>query len=329
MQDEKLSRGLARHLLKEIKEASDVENGPLGAAVRPTFHIYQNGVVTNVVATALSLKDRIRAAGPFPCWSTAIPHPTRKRVIVETVAPRVISGAEQEHLVCAGTVYDLARTELGVVETSLHTAISHHTLTRLYQRSDFSADEVLALLDAVTAFVSPVLFAAGQLSWKPDTGVAIPFLGGLLLGAIEINPLHPDQGPTFGTVTRAGTSELTMLDMPFDVSKGDFRGILAVGIETFVGPDELFPNQEVIRDDLLQIRSRFEPQFRALRTGIMRGYPDERMRERFGPVEQSISLEDLRAIGVAMTRFFETPEWARQADAHGRRASAIRRQALH
>ncbi len=329
MQDEKLSRGLARHLLKQLKEAADIESGPLGAALRPTFHIYQSGVVTNVVATALSLKDRIRAAGPFPCWSTAIPHPTRKRVVVETVAPRVISGAEQEHLVCAGTVYDLARTELGVVETSLHTAISHHTLMRLYQRSDFSADEVLALLDAVTAFVSPVLFAAGQLSWKPDTGVAIPFLGGLLLGAIEINPLHPDQGPTFGTVTRAGTSELTMLDMPFDVSTGDFRGILAVGIETFVGPDELFPNQEVIRDDLLRIRSRFEPQFRALRTGIMRGYPDERMRERFGPVEQSISLEDLRGIGIAMARFFETSEWARQADAHGRRASAIRRQALH
>jgi hypothetical protein len=104
---------------------------------------------------------------------------------------------------------------------------------------------------------------------------------------------------------------------------------LTVGIDTFVGPGDLFPNQKLIHDKLVDIGDTFFGQFRAARTGIMRGSPDTRMLARFGPNEQTVSLDDQRAIGAAMASFFETAEWGRQSEAHSRRATVLRRRALH
>jgi hypothetical protein len=329
LNDEKLARGLARQLIRETKAVTDMENGPFGLAIRPTLQAYHDGGVSNVVTAGLALRERIGAAGPFPCTTIVLTHPTRKRMIVETIVPRVITGREQEHLVCAGYVCDLARSELSVIETSLHTSISHHSLTRLYQRSTFGSGDVLDLLDTVTRFVTPILFGARILGWGPDTGVAVPFLDGLLLGSIEVNPLAQDEGPTLSTFSRNHTSELQMLAMPFDISTGPHRGILTIGIDTYVGATDLYPNQEAVRDELIEMQGRFDDNFHALRTGLMRGYPDQRMRDRFGSITPEICKDDLLAIGTAMTRFFETPEWERQALAHGHRAAAIRRKALH
>lgn len=188
---------------------------------------------------------------------------------------------------------------------------------------------MIALLDSTTAFVCPLLHAAQRLGWRPGTGVVIPFLGGLLLGSIEANSLAPSEGPSFVTLSRHGFSETQMLDLPFGVSTGTVRGALAVGIETYIGPADLFPNQEIIRDQLVEIRDRLSDAFRALRTALMRGYPDQRMADRFGSLAPKIEIEDLREVGDAMLRFFATPEWERQAEAHGKRASAIRRRALN
>ena len=120
MIEEVVARGLARQLLRQVEEATAPGAGPLSAATLPTFRDYRSGPVRNVIPAGLALRDRIRAAGPFPAWSAVVAHPTRKRIIVEHVSPRVIEGAEQQYLICAGNVYDLTKAEIGLVETSLH-----------------------------------------------------------------------------------------------------------------------------------------------------------------------------------------------------------------
>lgn len=113
MIDEALARGHARDLLRQVDEAKLSPKAPLMAATLPLLRNYRSGIVPNVVNAGFSLRDRIRAAGPFPAWSTVMSHPTRKRIIVEHVAPVIIQGAEQQYLICAGSVYDLTKTELG------------------------------------------------------------------------------------------------------------------------------------------------------------------------------------------------------------------------
>jgi hypothetical protein len=329
MHDEKLSKGLARQFIRKIKKLSEFGGGPLGQVLRPVFVRYQMSVISNVVSTAADLENQIVASVPCSSWSTNIPHPSKKRIILEVIVPNIVKGGEQDHLVFGGTLYDLARTELGVVETSLHTAISHHALSRLYQRSTFSEENVKALIECVTMYVAPFLFLGSALNFVQGTGITIPFLDGLLLGTVDWSPLKSDEGPTFGTVSRAGISDLIMLDLPYGVTKLDSRGVMTIEINTFIGERDIFPSQRAISEKILRIGNQFGPSFFALRAGIMRGYPDSRMRERFKVVEHDLSLDDLQEIAVDMSSLFSTPEWKNEAQHHTARYSSVARRKLH
>ncbi len=328
MISEIFAKELAAETLNIVESTTDPASGSLNVATTPLVKNYTNGSVSSVVSEGLALRDRIHAAGPFAAWSTVIPHPTKKRIIIEMVAPHVVQGAEQRYLVCAGRVFDLTKNEMCLIETSLHTEISHHALKRLYMRADFDKAELLNLMDSATAFACPFLHAVLHFGWPPGTGIAIPFLGGLLLGAAEPNPLAAGEGPSFGLLSRGKFSEMTMLDLPFG-SNGDSRGIAKISIETYVGPNELFPNQILIQERLAEIRDEFSSEFREMRSGLMRGYPDPRMIKRFGKITTIPNKDNLLEMGEIMLRFFHTPEWARQAEAHGQRASAIRRRGLN
>lgn len=323
MLDEKLARGKARDLLRWVKQVTSFDDGPLRPVLVELNALYaRSGGPPNVVSTGLALRDRLAAAGPFPTNALVVKHPTRKRVVVESVRPAAIAGTEQEWLACAGSAFDLGRHELGMVETSGHVAISHHALARLHQRGGFSRGRMAELLDVATAFVGPLIQAVARLRWRLGREVAVPFGNGLLLGSIDANFHEEGQGASFTTVSRDGRSEMLLLDCPYTVS-AEHRCTLIVSIHTFVGDRDLFPEQQVIRADLLGFQKRFRAEMEAIRTGMLRGYPDPRMVERFGPVTEHLTPGQLVALGETMQRFFDTAEWKRHAEAHNRPKRAL------
>lgn len=308
MHDEKLARGFARQIMRELKKSTDLTAGPLLEITKHLLKLYRRGGPPNVVSEGLSLERRFRLLTGCKAEAQIVKHPTRKRVLVETMRPVVVEGIEQDWLVCAACLYDLQRDILGMVETSAGIGVSHHAIARMHERSNFSVDKLSHLVDVMTLFASPMIRACFQRQWHPGQQVAVPFLEGLLLGSVEANFHEEGQGPSFGTISANGVSEMTMLDCAHIVS-ADQRCTVKVCIHTFVGDYDLFPNQRAIRDELSTFGANYKDELASLRTDLFRGYPDERMLARFGAYSASLNDGTLNMLDRTIQSFYDTPEW--------------------
>jgi hypothetical protein len=314
--DQKLARGIARSLLRSVSAFGDIHNGPLSKPLKGIMQAYLDGGIRSdrIVARGFELRDQIAATGPCPTSFEVIRHPTRKRILVESVRPVVIDGVEQNWLVCASTLFDLGRDELGMVEVVGHVAVSQHAIARLYERGRFRDADLASLMDTVTLWAVPLLQVMDRKGWQLGSKVAIPFMDGLLLGTLEANPIEPHQGPTVGTIGR-GTVHEEYLYPAFGTIG---EGVMVLGINTFVGAQELFENQQELRLTLQRFEQIFGPEMQKLRAGLFKGLPDPRMVERFGRVLEVVSPDDLENLRSTLERFFGTPEWITHAEAHRR-----------
>lgn len=314
--DQKLARGFARSLLRSIAPLGDLQNGPLSKSLKGIMQDYLDGSIPagRLVTRGFELHSQLAKAGSCPTTCEIIRHPTRKRILVGNVRPVVIDGAEQDWLVCASTLFDLGRDELVMVETVAHIAISQHTLARLFERGRFQDDNLTDLMDITTLWAVPLLQVMNRTGFKVGTEVAIPFMNGLLLGTLEVNPIEPDQGPTAATISR-GRVRPEHLDPAFGTIG---KGVMAIGINTYIGAQELFENQQDLLQAFEGFEKAFRPEMQVLRDGMMKGLPDSRMVERFGEVLEVVGSDDLVALAGTLERFFGTPEWRTHAEAHCR-----------
>jgi hypothetical protein len=233
---------------------------------------------------------------------------------VEDVRPAVIEGAEQSWIAFRTSLFDFGRYELVLVETTAHIAISLHALARLFERSPFQETDFLGLIDTATLWVVPLLYALGRSGLRAGAEIAIPYMSGLLLGTVEANPMTLEQGPTAATISK-GKSRPEYLDPPFG-SVGE--GVMVLGINTYVGAQELFENQQDLYVAFEGFGNAFREPMRQLRSGMVKGLPDSRMLARFGPVLDPVSPEDLETLALTLEKFFATPEWQTHTEAHRR-----------
>jgi hypothetical protein len=314
--DQKLARGTARSLMRSVSALGDLQQGPLAKSLKRIMQDYLDGGVPSgrLVARGFELRDQLTGAGPCPTTCDIIRHPTRKRVLVESIRPVVIDATEQNWLVCASSLFDLGRDELVIVEATGHIAVSQHTVARLYERGRFRDADLTSLMDAVTLWAVPLLQVMDRKGWQLGSEVAIPFMDGLLLGTLEANPIEPHQGPTAATISH-GTIHPEYLHPAFGTIG---KGVMVLGINTFVGAQELFENQQELLRAFEQFEKIFGLEMRKLRAGMIKGLPDSRMVERFGEVLEVMGREDLELLANTLERFFGTPEWRTHAEAHRR-----------
>lgn len=315
--DGKLARGMARSIFRSVDLARIARQGGIDALLEPLFHCYQRGggiSPAQVVGQGLALRNALATISAFPVTAEVVRHPTRKRVIIETLHSGIAEGGEQQWMVCAGAVLDIGREELCITETVGHFAVSLHTLKRLYERCSFQEADVSSLLDAVRLWAAPLLYALAQRGAVPGAEFAIPFMGGLLMGTLEINPLKPGKGPTFALLSKAGT-EQGLLRPAFQV-RG--IGVLTLAVNTFVHARDFHSNQHDILKSLDGFGRLFAQEFAAMRAGMLRGLPDERMAARFGGVVAQLKEADLTYINSILEMFLSSPEWRCHAEAHHR-----------
>ena len=217
-------------------------------------------------------------------------------------------------MVCCGTVLDIARDELCVVKTVGHFSISLHTVKRLYERCLFQEADVPHLLAVVRLWSAPLLQVFLETRAALGSGVAIPFMGGLLLGTMEGSTLEPGQGPTAAVVNRTGAT-VSLLRPAFGVK---CVGIRTLSINTFVNAQDFYTDQHEIFAATSRFGNLFAPEFAVQRTAMLRGLPDERMAARFGTVVAQLRRADLEPINDAFMRFFTSREWRSHAEAHRR-----------
>jgi len=291
--------------------------GRIDALLEPLLHRYQRGggiPTAQVVGQGLGLRNALAAFAAFPVTAEVVRHPTRKRVIVETLHSGIAEGGEQQWMVCAGAVLDIGREELCIIETVGYFAVSLHALKRLYERCSFQEADVPILLDAMRLWVAPLLQALAQRRALPGAEFAVPFMGGLLMGTLEINPLKLGKGPSFALLSKAGT-EQGLLRPAFQV-KGN--GVLTLAVNTFVHARDFHSNQHDILKSLDGFGRMFAREFAAMRAGMLRGLPDERMAARFGGVVAQLKEADLTSINSILEGFFASPQWKCHAEAHRR-----------
>jgi len=225
-----------------------------------------------------------------------------------------IDGTEQDWLVCAGSLFDLGRDELALVEVVGHIAISQHAVARLYERGRFRDTDLTNPMDVVTLWAVPLLQVMDRKGWQLGSEVAIPFMDGLLLGTLEANPTEPQHGPTVAIISR-GKVHPEYLHPAFGTIG---KGVMVLGINTFVGARELFENKQELLRAFERFQETFGSEMRKLRAGMIKGLPDPRMVERFGEALEVVGPEDLELLADTLERFFSTPEWRTHAEAHRR-----------
>ena len=317
--DGRLARGMARSVFRNINLARSKGQSKVDALLMPLFECYQRkgGVpVAQIIGRGLALRDALAATGPFPAQAEIFRHPVRRRIIVETLCPGVAEGPEQPSAVCCGTVLDIARDELCVVKTVGHFSVSLHTVKRLYERCRFQEADVSHLLAVVRLWSAPLLQVSLETCAAVGSGVAIPFMGGLLLGTVEASPLEPGQGPTATVVNRTGAT-VSLLRPAFGVR---CVGIRTISINTFVNAQDFYTDQQEIFAATSRFGILFAQEFAVQRTAMLRGLPDERMAARFGMVVAQLRRADLEPVNDAFMRFFTSQEWRSHAEAHRRPA---------
>ncbi len=315
--DGRLARGMARSVFRNMGFAHSRGQDTIGALLVPLIKRYQRkgGLpVAQIVGQGLALRDALGAAGPFSAQAEVLRHPTRKRIVVETLCPGVVAGREQPSMVCAGTVLDIGHEELCIVKTVGHFAVSLHTITRLYERCPFQEADVPRLLADVRLWSAPLLQVLVQTKAVAGVGVAIPFMGGLLLGTLEDSPLEQGQGPTAVIVAKAGTTS-SLLRPAFGVQN---IGVQTLAINTFVNAEDFHTDQHEIFATMTKFGGIFSQEFAALRTGMLRGLPDARMAARFGNVPAKLETADLDFASHTLMRFFASQDWRSHAEAHRR-----------
>lgn len=317
--DGRLARGMARSAFRNLSLARRQSQGKIDALLVPLIEHYQRkgGLpAAQIVGQGLALRDALAAAGPFPTQVEIHRHPIRKRIIVEFLCPGVVESREQPSIVCAGTVLDVGREELCIVKTVGHFAISLHTVKRLYERCSFQEADMFRLLADVRLWSAPLLQVLVLTKATAGAGVAIPFMGGLLLGTLENSPLKQGQGPTATILAKAGTSQ-SLLWPAFGVRN---VGLQTLSINTFVNAEDLHADQHEIFATMTKFGGLFAREFLALRTGMLRGLPDRQMASRFGEVMAKLQRADLEPINKTLMQFFASQEWRSHAEAHRRPA---------
>jgi len=314
MQDEKLARGLARQLIKNIKRFFSPDGGVLLEISNDLITLYREGGPANVVGYGLSLQKRFALIKGCNSTAQKIEHPIRKRIVIATMRPVIVDGDEQAWLNCGACLFDIGRHEVGVVETSGGIGVSQHAIARLFQRTKFSDENVGDLLDKITLFAAPMIRACFERQWLPGQQVAIPFLEGLLLGTIEGNFHEEGQGPSFCTIGRMGVSNEVILDCAHSISAAE-RLTVKICLHTYVGDYDLFPNQKAICHGLEKFSQTYITEMRAIRTDVFRGYPDATMVERFGLHSHPLDGVRLSDLNRLMQSFYDTDEWKQHVHA--------------
>jgi len=315
--DGRLARGMARSVFRNMDLARNRGQSKVDALLMPLFECYQRkgGLpVAQIIGRGLALRDALAAAGPYPTQAEILRHSARRRIIVETLCPGVVEGPEQPSMVCGGIVLDITRDELCFVKTVGHFAVSLHTVKRLYERCHFQEADIPYLLAVVRLWSAPLLQVLVETRAVIGAGVAIPFMGGLLLGTMEGSPLKLGQGPTAAVINRTGAT-VSLLRPAFGVK---CVGVRTLSINTFVNAQDFYTDQHEIFAATTRFGNLFAQEFAVQRTGMLRGLPDERMAARFGMVVAQLRRADLEPISDALMRFFASQEWLSHAEAHRR-----------
>lgn len=319
--DPKLARGMARSLLRTLEASGDVWKGPLHKTTTALMREYfdMGGIpAARLVSRGLEWRRQLAGCGPFLSSCEILRHPVRRRVLVDCIRPGVVQGSEQAWIVFGSTLFDMERDELMLVEVSGHTSIAFHGMVWLFERSAFTAADFTGLMDTVTSWTVQLLQVMGRRRCELGTEIAIPYKDGLLLGSLEYNPLRPERRPAQGRITRGKVHDHELLVPAFGALHGE--GIAAIGINTYIGPQELFENQQELRLTFERFGVTFQEEFQRLRAGLTRGLPAPGMVERFNEVLERVSHQDLELLGDTLERFFATPEWKTHAEAHRRPA---------
>jgi hypothetical protein len=322
--DEKLARGRARELFRQLGKLSVAETSPrtpiLAELVRK--YVGDGGIHEwDVFEVALRFRMDIEIGNGTFTEVRLVRHPVRRKAIVETSFPSCIVGAEQIWAVRQSNTYVLEKNKLRVVETVHHTALSQHAVARLFQRGKLERDELVhAVLDKATLWTYPLLLAfageAARTPAGPGTQVAMPFADGLLLGTLEINYLDSsEQGPTI-TSFKLGGRRLRRLPLPFSIGSD---AILSVSVNTFVGRHELFENQREILSVLEAFERNFQSSMVKMRRLVAFGHPDEEIIGLIGsPSFNGIDLRNLRELAERINDFVESDCWKQHSESHRR-----------
>ncbi|MET4481583.1 hypothetical protein [Bradyrhizobium sp. F1.13.3] len=320
--DEKLARGLARELFRNLQKRTSLETDPATPIVRKLLETYEvhGGVAeSNLRTFAADLENQFRRLDQATVSSRFLRHPVKSRVVLETVRPGCVPGSEQPGMIARCYCFVFQRNVLKVIETVSHVSVAQHAVFRLFERGNMKSDSIVELVDSITLWVPTLLFTLfGPGGARvPNSGpVVLPFASGLLLGNTGRNYLEgPRQGPSI-TDFRRGGRKLRRLAAPFELDEG----IPTISINTYVSNDELFDNQRQIVKKLVNFADRYRALMTKLRALCALGYPDQEVMKLLGePDFEASDVTTLHELADLICRFFETPEWSIHA-----RASSIR-----
>lgn len=322
--DEKLARGLARELFRRLtltSKAATSPRSPLQAELVRKYH--EDGGVQewDVLEIASRFDKDMQSVGEATTNLRLIRHPVRRKAILETSFPACVEGSEQSWLILPSNTFVLEKNTLKIIETVHHAAIAQHAVFRLYERGTPEQEGLAqSILAQVSLWTYPLLFSlSGETARRPampGDQIAIPYANGLLLGTLEINHLDgPDQGPTISTC-KLGGHKLRRIVAPFAI---DGDAILTLSINTFVGRQELFENQQKILEVIEEFESRYRSSMSNMRQLVAFGYPDDEITRLIGsPKFNSIDLGHLLELANHIQEFFDSTEWKQHAEAHRR-----------
>ena len=158
----------------------------------------------------------------------------------------------------------VSMSQARVMEVGLHVVERFHQRTRGGLLRDALATIGRAVLDDM-AMVAMMLEADGH---RLGATLAIPFADGLILGEAQVLPARACA--PYAVVQYPGGRPVVMEDKAVitverDV-RGDWRGKPGLGFRaaTFIGPGEMYPRQERLRDSLVGIGRRHGPIMRHL-----------------------------------------------------------------
>lgn len=93
---------------------------------------------------------------------------------------------------------------------------------------------------------------------------------------------------------------------------------MTFSINTYVGPQELFENQQELQQVFKSFEQTFKEPMRQLRSGAMKGLPDQRMVVRFGELLDLVGPDELDLLNVTLEKFFNSNEWKTHTESHRR-----------
>lgn len=311
--DEKLARGLSRALFYRLaKESPGDPWTPVHSEVLKAY--YENGGIREADLTrwGLALDNAVRKWPDISVERQLIRHPIKRKVVVGLTWPYSGKSGGQNWLTTRCAVYIFQRKSLQVINTFHNVGIAQHAVFRIFQRGNGQQVTASDLLNQATLWTPIILFVLLRLEGD-DTEVAIPFKDGLLLGAIEIANLADDKGPMIDEIGLR-THSRRALRVPFESEDGD---IATVALYTYIGPDEMFPNQIKLYSALADFEKRYRNTMVRLRDTCSLGFPDEAVTKIMKPVNlSSIENETINELGTHMRAFFESAEWKRHVQGH-------------